>query len=55
MIEPFGDNSRLWVVPADPDAPVDLSIIEQAFATSYSPGDPLGRLRFFRSFLPRRR
>lgn len=30
VLEPFGDNARLWVVPADPDDTTELSALRRA-------------------------
>jgi hypothetical protein len=32
ILEPFGDSSRLWIVPADPEDQVDMGELERAFA-----------------------
>jgi hypothetical protein len=31
--EPWGDNSRYWVMPADPDAAIDLGPVHDAFCS----------------------
>lgn len=34
VLEPFGDNSRYWVVLLDPEEPIDMGDLERAFARS---------------------
>jgi hypothetical protein len=36
VLEPFGDNARYWVVPVDPEGPIDMGELERAFGLSPS-------------------
>jgi hypothetical protein len=42
VIEPFGDNSRYWIGPKNPEEEFDISRLEQAFKQYQPP--PIVRL-----------